>query len=226
MSHVLLQVGHVFLAVTLGLLAPLQSVSADSAKSDAPRQIEAKKAFPYLDRYLALPADTRDGLKLTYKMQTKDGAPLPRMFYVMGNQRTPLLVAANGTVLNPPDLAFLTSGMLEIQSQQRRNSISLNIDPVIPLTRTVPVSAVNNALGDYASAVRQAAPAAIGFMLPRLKGVTFSGVQTGYAVFPDGRRTALSRTKNGLSFEPNASNMRGAVTLVFEQTPSVALFLN
>jgi hypothetical protein len=226
MSHVLHQIGHLVLAVTLGLLAPLQSASAESAKSDAPRQIEAKKAFPYMDRYLALPAETRDGLRLTYTMTTRDGAPLPRMFYVMGNQRTPLLVATDGTVLNPPDLAFLTSGMLEIQSQQRRGSINLNILPVIPLSRTIAVTSVNNALGDYASAVRQAAPAAIGFMLPRMKGVTFSGVQSGYAIFPDGRRTALSRTRNGLSFEPNAANMRGAVTLAFEQTPSVALFLN
>ena len=200
------------------LNAYAQAGSPQSNKAEKPRQIPVKKVFPYYDIYLSLPPKDRDGFALNYSLMTEQPNVRPRMDYLLGATRTPIVLDSRGQVVNLPDLNTFKNGLVEVPVGAPRGRISLNLEPTIALGKTIPVQAVNNSVSDYAAAISRMGPAAL--VIPKLKGVSFKGVSTGRAVLADGRKIALPQEAKLLVFRPADPNFKTATHLEFDVVPS------
>jgi hypothetical protein len=193
-----------------------------AAKQTPARSVPVKKVFPYYDLYLSLPGDGRDGFRMVYKIAAPAGSPRPQMTYALGALRTPVEVAGTGQIINLPDSNMLSNGRIDIAANQPRAGITMDLEPIIPLSRVISFAAATNPLTDYSNAIRRAGPLAA--FAPKLKGVVFRGVTSGEAVFADGRRVALPSSPRGIVFQPSAPALRGAVSLAFATPPTDSEF--
>lgn len=192
------------------------------ADDKAARQVPVKKLLPYYDLYLSLPAQDRDGFELDYFLTSKGTDARPRLTYVNGATRTPVQTDRNGKILNLPDLAMLRQGKVEIPAGAPPGGITLELEPVLTLARTIPASQAANPVQDYAKAIGRAGP--LSLVAPKLPGLTFKGVASGQAVLADGRKVALPVEGGNPIFRPGHASMRGAVSLEFPNVPSKAEF--
>ncbi len=199
------------------------AVGAQSAAKQTPaRSVPVKKVFPFYDIYLGLPAQGRDGFGMEYILSGGAGSARPQMSYVLGNVRNALEIGPTGRILNMPDLAMLNTGRIEIAANQPRSGISMNLVPILPLSRVIGVPSATNPLTDYAAAVRRAGPLAA--FAPKLAKIKFIGGTGGEATFADGRRIALPIIGGGAVFQPTSPALRGAVSLSFSTAPTDAQF--
>jgi hypothetical protein len=203
-------------------LAPSMALAQNNGKQTPARSVDVKKVFGYYDIYLRLPPLERDGFRMSYILNRRDGSPRPALNYALGNTRIPIQIAQNGKVVTMPDANMFSNGKVEIPAGQSSLSISMNLEAVVPLARTISTSDAANPLNDYAAALRRAGP--LGLIAPKLTGITFKGVANGDAVFADGRRAALETSASGVVFRPLQPTMRGATALVFPAQPIAAEF--
>lgn len=211
-------------AFSIALLSstPLWSQTAPSKQTPA-RQIDVKKVFPYYDIYLRLPPADRDGFRMVYRLGSRTPGPNPVLIYVLGNSRTPVQIGANGQILTMPDANMLANGKIEKAAGQPSGSITMDLEPVLPLSRSISIAAATNPLNDYAAAIRRAGPLAL--MAPRLSSVRFVGVTGGEALFGGGRTVPLPVLPDGgVLFTPSSPMMRGAAGLSFSSAPTRAEF--
>jgi hypothetical protein len=210
-------------ALTLSFVVFSNAAAQGAGKQTPARSIPVKKLFPFYDTYLRLPPDGRDGFKMVYRLSGPANTPRPQMSYALGALRTPVVLNANGQIMNMPDNAMLLGGRIDIPANQPRGGIIMDLEPVISLSRAMSVASAVNPLNDYASAVRSAGPLAA--FAPKLNGIVFKGGTGGEAVFGDGRRIALPvAPRGGVTFLPAAPNMRGAISLAFVTAPSSSEF--
>jgi hypothetical protein len=209
-------------AFSVSSFGPIPVIAQNSAKQTGPRSVEVKKVFGYYDMYLRLPPQERDGFTMVYRLRGRQGGATPQMTYAMNMTRIPVQIGPDGRVLNLPDQAMFQNGKIEIAGGQPGGSINMDLEPVIPLARTITVAAARNPIDDYAAALRRTGPLAL--MAPKLSAIVFKGGTNGEALFADGRRLALPTQAGGVKFQPSAPNMRGVVSLSFATPPSVAEF--
>lgn len=193
------------------------------AKGLEARSIPVKRAFQFYDIYTGLPAQDRDGFRVSYRLRIPQGAPRLQLVYALGSTRIPIELAADGTVINMPSAAMYANGTIEVPAGQGRMGIELDLDPVIPLNPTIPVASVSNALYDYRAALRRAGP--LSAFAPKLEAIRFVGGAGGQAVYGDGRRVPLMlAAEGGVLFKPSAPANRGVVSLVFGAVPISATY--
>ncbi|KAF0112295.1 MAG: hypothetical protein FD163_1514 [Hyphomonadaceae bacterium] len=202
--------------------------SQNSVFASEVRALRANQVFQFWDKYLTLPPHIRDGFNLLYTIRSRSG-PLPELYLVNGAQRTLLRTDRNGVILNPPDLENFRRATVELpnsgtsDSKAKGSGISVNLDiePIIPLGRSVAVSAINNALSDYRDGIRIAGgPAAL--MAPKFTSIAFKGAQSGFVNFSNSRQIPLVKQGDALVFTPSAANARGAINLAFNTAPNRA----
>lgn len=210
------------LGATLAAFGLASAAQAQTATTAGVRQVPVKKLFPYYDLYLSLPPQDRDGFNLEYLLKSEGSNARPRLVYALGSVRTPIQLDARGKILTMPDLTMLRQGKVEVPTASPPGGIVLNLEPVVPLARTIPASAVANPVNDYSKAIGRAGP--LSLAIPKLTGITFKGVASGQVVFADGRKLALPVEGGSPVFRPNQSTMRGAVNLEFPSVPSQAEF--
>lgn len=210
------------LGFSLAALSMVLTAQAQTASSEGVRQLPVKKLFPYYDLYLGLPPQDRDGFYLEYLIKSAETNIRPRMVYALGSVRTPIQLDSKGKILTMPDMTMLRQGKVEVPSSSPQGEILLNLEPVVPLSRTIPANAVSNSVTDYAKAIGRAGPLAIA--IPKLTGIAFKGVASGQAVFADGRKVSLPVERGLPVFRPSQPTMRGAVSLEFPTVPSQAQF--
>jgi hypothetical protein len=206
----------------LGLFSPTFTLAQTKAKQTPARSVEVKKVFGYYDIYLRLPRADRDGFRMSYLLNPSQASTRPQMTYVLGSIRTPIEIAPNGKVLTMPDADMFANGKIEIGAGQPSTSITLDLEAVVPLSRAISVGDASNPINDYAVAVRRAGPLVL--LAPKLTGITFKGVSSGEAIFPDGRRVSLAPGTGGVVFRPALPALRGAVSLAFPVQPIAAEF--
>jgi hypothetical protein len=209
-------------ALSLSVFGPNTAIAQSGAKQTPARSIPVKKVFPFYDMYLSLPPEGRDGFRMEYGLPLPAGSPRPQMTYVLGNARTAVEIGPRGRIINMPDANMLNHGRIDVAANQPRTSINLNLEPLIPLSRSISAAAATNALNDYANAVRRAGPLAA--FAPKLSGIVFKGSTGGEAVFADGRTIALPAEAGGVRFQPSLPALRGVVSLAFATAPSEAAF--
>ncbi|WP_085339493.1 hypothetical protein [Aquidulcibacter paucihalophilus] len=210
------------LATALAALCSVPTAHAQTASNGGVRQIPVKKLFPYYDLYLSLPAQDRDGFSLEYLLKSEGTNVHPRLVYALGSVRTPIQLDSRGKILTMPDMTMLRQGKVEVPIASPPGGIVLNLEPVVPLARTIPASAVANPVVDYSKAIGRAGP--LSLAIPKLTGIAFKGVSSGQAVFADGRKIALPVESGTPVFRPNQTAMRGAISLEFPSVPSQAEF--
>ena len=210
------------LGLSLAALGLVSTAQAQTALGEGVRQVPVKKLFPYFDLYLGLPPQDRDGFHLEYLVKSSETSVRPRMVYTLGSVRTPIQLDSKGKILTMPDMTMLQQGKVEVPATSPRGEIVLNLEPVVPLSRTIPANAVSNSISDYAKAISRAGPLALA--IPKLTGIAFRGVASGQVVFADGRKVSLPVERGHPVFRPSQSTMRGAVSLEFPAVPSRAEF--
>jgi hypothetical protein len=210
------------LGLSFAALGLVSTAQAQTALGEGVRQVPVKKLFPYFDLYLGLPPQDRDGFHLEYLVKSSETSVRPRMVYTLGAVRTPIQLDSKGKILTMPDMTMLQQGKVEVPASSPRGEIVLNLEPVVPLSRTIPANAVSNSITDYAKAISRAGPLALA--IPKLTGIAFKGVVSGQVVFADGRKVSLPVERGLPVFRPSQSTMRGAVSLEFPAIPSRAEF--
>lgn len=210
------------LAAAFAALCFVPTANAQTASNGGVRQVPVKKLFPYYDLYLSLPAQDRDGFSLEYLLKSEGTNVRPRLVYALGSVRTPIQLDSRGKILTMPDMTMLRQGKVEVPIASPPGGVVLNLEPVVPLARTIPASAVANPVIDYSKAIGRAGP--LSLAIPKLTGIAFKGVSSGQAVFADGRKIALPVEGGTPVFRPNQAAMRGAISLEFPAVPSQAEF--
>lgn len=211
------------LGFSLAALSLVLTAQAQTASREGVRQLPVKMLFPYYDLYLGLPPQDRDGFYLEYLIKSSKTNIRPPMVYALGSVRTPIQLDLRGKILTMPDMTMLRQGKVEVPASSPRGEIVLNLEPVVPLSRTIPANAVANSITDYAKAISRAGPLALA--VPKLTGIAFRGVASGQVVFADGRKVSLPVERGLPVFRPSQSTMRGAVSLEFSAVPSQAQFV-
>jgi hypothetical protein len=197
------------------------SARAQGAAAPAERTLELKELFPFLDRYLALPAATRDGFELVYTLTSRSGGPLPTLTILDGARRIPVQVGASGRLEAPTDLAFLNRARVTASGQ--RAGINMQVLPRITLARRIEMAAITNCIADYDAARRAAGPLALA--APRLTGLAFTGVDSAEVELAGGARVPLTPVRDeGLVVRPGDRNLRTAGAVHFPAVPRRATF--
>jgi hypothetical protein len=197
------------------------TVRAQAAPASGERVVDLKDVFPFLDRYLALPATTRDGFELVYSLTSRDGGGLPTLVILDGGRRIPVRVDASGRLDPPQDLALLSRA--RVSASGPRAGITMDVVPRLALARRIEMTAIANCVQDYEAARRSAGPLAVA--APRLRGLAFAGVSAGEVELAQGRRVALVPERGeGLVVRPGDRTLRGAVAVQFPAVPRRASF--
>ena len=183
------------------------------------RTIKASDVFPYWDKYIALPAANRDGFSLQYSLTFENNVPAHAYFVYQG-QKTRLLVNANNIITNMPYSGFANT-FVEMHGTGH-GRLSLNLVPIITLSNNIPIQSVQNALNDYRDGIRISGAASL--LAPRFNSILFKGVNSGYAIMPNGNRIPLVNTNEGVKYTSNMHNLRDAVALNFPNTPNSVEF--
>lgn len=208
------------------LLAGLTTLAAtpafaDAAKGGGIKSVEAKRLFPFYDRYLAIPAAERTHFGMAYTLR-REGGTLEgvQATLVDGGRRTPIRIAPSGRVLTLPTAAQLRSGRVEFNlPENARFGMSLAIEPTARLAEEMSAADLKKAVEQAAAGARRAA-GVMGFAVPRLDRIVFAGVGSGQAVSADGRAQALPAQNGGPAFVP-ASHPQASV-LRFPSAPRSA----
>lgn len=208
-----------FFKFTRALFILLAILFASNASAQNVRTIKASDVFPYWDKYIALPAATRDGFSLQYSLTLENHAPAVAYFVFQG-QKTRLIMNANNIITNMPYSGFANT-FVEMHGAGH-GRLSLNLVPIITLANNIPIQSVQNALNDYREGIRISGAASL--IAPRFNSILFKGVNSGYAIMPNGNRVPLVNTNDGVKYSANMHNLRGAVALNFPNAPNSAEF--
>lgn len=181
----------------------------------------AAKAFPYLEKFLKVPAGERARVRLGYTLSLKDKplANLKATLIEANGARTPLPVNASGAFERLPSLAQLEGGA----------KLALDLPEDAKVGTTLNFATQLNPATDYdarelAATVSEAntvigkAAGPMGMLLPKMTGIAFVKATGGVAVFGDGRTQPLPLIKETPYFRPE--DFKGAVRVKLTKSPT------
>lgn len=193
---------------------------AVSTPAMAEKIAPAAKAFPYLEKFLKVPAAERSRLRLGYVL-TRDGKPLSNLKAALieaNGTRTPLPVDGAGGFERLPSLAQLEAGArlsLDLPQDAKVGTMmnfSTQLKPAVDYEAADLAATVDQAGGVIG---KVAGPAAL--LAPKMTGVTFAKAQSGVAIFADGRTQPLPSLQDTPYFRPD--DFKGAVRVKLTKTP-------
>jgi hypothetical protein len=188
--------------------------------------VKLARAFPYLDKYFALPPAQRDRFVMGYTFR-KDGKPaadLKGWIIQAGGRREPLALGPDGRVLRLPTAAELQSAMLALDVPEGvKMGVTLDLLPSVPPAREMAARDLSLAI-DQANAGMAKAAGLLSFATPRLIAVSFQGAGSGTAVLADGRQAPLPLAEGAPAYAP--ARLTGAARLVFARIPARLTFLD
>jgi hypothetical protein len=181
----------------------------------------AAKAFPYLEKFLKVPASERARVKLGYTLSLKDKplANLKATLIEANGVRTPLPVNASGAFERLPTLAQLEGGAklaLDLPEDAKVGTTLNFATQLNPATEydtrdlAATVSEANTVIGKAAGPM--------GMLLPKMTGIAFVKAVGGVAVFADGRTQPLPLIKETPYFRPE--DFKGAVRVKLTKSPT------
>jgi hypothetical protein len=198
-------------------LAAAPALAADPAP--AAKTVEVGKVFPYLDRYLRLPAAERDRFVMAYYL-TRDGKPAAgaQGWIDDGGRRVRIPFGANGRAERLPTLE-------QLQAKRRlgfdgaagaKFGMSLSLEPAAQPAAELSATELAASVAQATRALKKAA-GLMRMAVPTFDAVAFPGGQGGEVVFADGRAAALPIEKGVPVFKPAAHP--GARTIRFRTPP-------
>jgi hypothetical protein len=208
------------LILAAGLAAACVAM-APAARAQEAKTVEAAKIFPYLDKFLGVPAQERTRFKLSYGLR-RDGKMAPDIKATLieaGGARTPLPIGPDGFFERTPTLAQLAG----------KAAVSFDVPAGVKLGMMMRFDPLLKPAGEYAAndltatvdeANRAIAKAAgpMAMLAPKMAGIRFLGASTGRVVFADGREQPLPVEKTNPVFRPD--DAQGAVRVRLDRPPT------
>ncbi|MDO1557837.1 hypothetical protein Q0812_00155 [Brevundimonas sp. 2R-24] len=187
---------------------------------DAPRTVAVRRVFPYLDRYLGLPANQRDRFTLAYYVTRNDQPARGLTGYILLNgARTPITVGQDGRA-PMPSLAQWRDGQIGFDVPPGTSlGVNMEMQPNVPASQAISAPALAAALEQAAVAMRRAA-GVLGFAAPRLDAVILRGA--GSARVEGGAGGALPLRGGHPYFKP--SDYPGAALIRASRRPERLTF--
>lgn len=202
-------------AAPLLLAAGLAGPALGQARKVAP----ARRLFPFLDRYLQIPAAQRSRFRLAYHL-SRDGRPAAgvRAWYVQGEARSPILVAADGRLSPLPTLAQWREAEVELDvPADTPLGVNMSLEAVVTPAARMAAAPLAEAVDQARAAIRRAA-GLMGFAAPRMAAVTLRDAGSARVELTGGREAALPLAGGHPRFEPGAH--RGAEAVVCGRAPT------
>jgi hypothetical protein len=181
----------------------------------------AAKAFPYLERFLKVPASERARVRLGYVLSLDDKplANLKATLIEANGARTPLPINGSGAFERLPTLAQLEGGA----------KLSLDLPEDAKVGTTLAFGTQLNPATEYdtrelsatvteANTVIGKAAGPLGMLAPKMTGIAFVKAVGGVAVFADGRTQPLPLIKETAYFRPD--DFKGAVRVKLTKSPT------
>ena len=188
--------------------------------------VKLARIFPFLDKYLALPANQRDRFRLAYTFRINGqtaGAVKAEIIQADG-RRAPFPIGPDGRPARLPTAAELQGASLALEvPAEAKMGVKLDLEP-----SPAPAKEMNP--HDLAVAITQAnasmaqAAGLMSFAVPKLTAVGFPGAGSGEAVLADGRKVALPVAEGAPYYAP--AKLAGAQRLVFARAPTTLTFLD
>jgi len=201
-------------------VAPGAALAADEKKKPGP---PVRKAFPYYDVYLGVPAAERSRFVMAYYLRVNGKPTSGQKLYVVmpGGARTLLTQAPDGRITRMPTLAELKDGVLDAdrKSPTDKFSLAMELQPVVRLGETVATADLVAAIEQCNTAIRKRA-GVVGFAVPKMEQVLFAGAGSGEAI-AGARVSPLPAFKAYVAFKP--ADHAGAQSLKFGKAPVRAL---
>ncbi len=194
----------------------LSTIIAPNVYAQNAKLIPANKLYGFYDKFLELPPQKRDHIKIQYGLVIKEGK-LEGLNLVYKGQKTKIEYDRNGKILTYPSYDALKNGQVEIIGV-KKGGFSIDAIPLIPVSNRISVAIISDAISDFHSSLSVAGPLAI--MVPKLNSIKFVGVNAAFAVFSDGRKMPITENDKGVIFNPNLAKYKGAVNVELAQTPT------
>lgn len=205
------------------LAAALTAVSTTPALAE--KTAPADKVFPFLGRFLAMPAAERGRMKLSYAVR-HEGQMIPGLKATLvekNGTRTPLPVNAEGYFDRLPNAAQLGGGpsvVLDVPADWKMGSL-MDLAPALKPAQEYDVRELTATVNETNGVIGKAAGIA-SLMAPKMSGITFLKAESGVVVFADGHTAPLPEAKEMPYFRPE--DHKGAVRVKLTKTPTKVAF--
>ena len=194
----------------------LSTIIAPNVYAQNAKVLPANKLYGFYDKFLELPPQKRDHIRIQYGLVIKEGK-LEGLNLIHNGQKTKIEYDKNGKILTYPSYDALKHGKVEIIGV-KKGGFSIDAIPLIPLSNRISVALISDAISDFHSSLSVAGPFAV--MVPKLNSIKFIGANAAFAVFSDGRKIPITENDRGVVFNPSLAKYKGAVSVEFAQTPS------
>ena len=186
--------------------------------------IKLSKVFPFLDKYLAIPAGERNRFTMAYTFMTdgKPAAGLKAAIVEADGRRTPLAFGSDGRVTRLPNAAQLVSANLVVDvPAATKMGVRLALEPLIAPAQELAARDLDLSLVQ-ANAGMAKAGGLMAFAVPKLTGVSFPGAGSGKARLANGAEVPLPIADGAPFYEPKT--LKGATVIVLARVPGRLAF--
>lgn len=205
------------------LLAVALAVAATPVLADG-KPDPASKIFPYLEKFLKVPAAERTRVRLSYAL-LQNGKPIPNLKGTLiekGGERLPLTFNSEGYFERLPTLAQLDGGMVSFDLPDKAKvGLVMDISPALKPAAQYDVKALTETVNEANTVIGKAA-GPLGMLAPKMAGVSFPKAEGGVAVFADGHTVPLPELKEGPYFP--LDDFKGAVQVKLTRSPTKVRF--
>ncbi len=184
----------------------------------------AAKAFPYLEKFLRIPAAERSRVRLNYAL-LQDGKPIPNLKGALiqkDGARWPLTFNSEGYFERLPTLAQLDGALVDFDLPDKAKvNLLMDFAPALKPAPQYDVKELAQVI-DEANTVIGKAAGPLGMLAPKMTGIRFPKAEGGVAVFADGHAQPLPESKETPYFRPD--DFKGAVQVKLTKSPTRVRF--
>jgi len=191
----------------------------------AEKTAPADKVFPFLGRFLAMPASERSRMKLSYAVR-HDGKMIPNLkasLVEKNGTRTPLPVDAAGFFERLPSAGQLDGAptvVFDVPADWKLGSL-MDLSPALKPAQDYDARELSASVNETNAAIGKAAGIA-SLLAPKMSGITFLKAEGGTVVFADGHTAPLPDVKGSPYFRPE--DHKGAARVKLTRTPTKVAF--
>jgi len=205
--------------MTAGLMA------APTATEMTQREVAADQAFPFLSKFLALPAAERNEITLAYVLKIKTGLQGASIVLKHNGQSQKLNIQPDGRITPLPTLAQLRGGARVIVTGPAKGvAMRVRVYASEPIAKTMPAAPLYKAVQQADSAMRKVG-GVLAMTQPKPDRLYFAGSVNARVVMADGSQKALPKSTHADAYPAGTpylvpGDYPDAVSVTFETLPS------
>ncbi|MFT3997327.1 MAG: hypothetical protein QM667_07965 [Asticcacaulis sp.] len=212
------------LIATALALAPVSAGVMAAPAAATQTEIAADRAFPFLSKFLSLPASERDEITLAYVLKIKGGTQGASITLRHNGQSQRLSIQSDGRITPLPTLAQLRSGTVVLSGPEKGVSMRVRVFATEPLAKTMPFAPLARAVQQADSAMRKVG-GVLAMTQPKPDRLYFVGSGNARVVMADGSQKLLPKSPREDAYPAGTpylipGDYPGAVSVTFDNTPS------